>query len=118
MIRIILQACPTEKVLLNTSQGSSRRGSHSRLVLCDPCRCCTWTCGCKRGPHQHCIHVVPFLELNLLPVRAGLSGDELLEIADSIIWATLDAHYISISTGSRLRQVESFDLCVLSDRLQ
>jgi len=44
--------------------------------------------------------VVPFLELSLSPISASLRSDELLQITNGIIWATLDAHYASISTAA------------------
>lgn len=36
---------------------------------------------------------VPLLQLNLRVVRAGLSGNELLQIAYSVIRAAFDAHF-------------------------
>jgi len=41
------------------------------------------------------IYIVPFLELDLAPIRTGLWGDELLEIAHSIVWAAFDAYFAS-----------------------
>lgn len=36
---------------------------------------------------------LPFLELNLGPICARLSSDQLLEVPNSIIWTTLHADY-------------------------
>jgi len=38
---------------------------------------------------------VPFLKLNLLPIRTSLCGDELLEIANGVVWAAFDTHFAS-----------------------
>jgi len=35
---------------------------------------------------------VPFLQLNLAGVGAGLSSDELFEVSNCIVWAALDAN--------------------------
>ena len=35
----------------------------------------------------------PFLELDLAPIRTGLCGDELLEVADGVVWAAFDAYW-------------------------
>ena len=42
---------------------------------------------CARG-RAH----APLLQLDLGVVRAGLRGDELLEVADGVVRAALDAH--------------------------
>ena len=36
---------------------------------------------------------VPFLELNLAPIRTGLCGDELLKVAHGIVWAAFDTYW-------------------------
>ena len=35
----------------------------------------------------------PFLKLDLAPIRTGLCGDELLEVADGVVWAAFDAYW-------------------------
>jgi hypothetical protein len=35
----------------------------------------------------------PFLELDLAPIRTGLCGDELLEVAHGIVWAAFDTYW-------------------------
>lgn len=41
------------------------------------------------------IYGVPFLELDLAPVRTGLCGDELLKVAHGVVWAAFDAYFAS-----------------------
>ena len=36
---------------------------------------------------------IPFLKLDLAPVRTGLCSDELLEVADGVIRAAFDSYW-------------------------
>ena len=68
----------------------------------------------KRNERQRRTHArtktdradAPFLELDLARVRAGLRGDELLEVADGVVRAALDPDCIQM-TGRRRGQQRS-----------
>ena len=40
---------------------------------------------------------VPLLEDNLVPAGSGLGGDELLEVADGVVFVALDSHLLAQS---------------------